>query len=129
MAKFGKRVYSDWNITTHTVNSYKNRVADPALKRKKRKAREIRTVLSRALNRVKNTGKEVDIRSESFRGRSKIRHLYRIHLFKGEYYALCQNNVVITLFTPEMIANDVKKGGLTFIQDEPFRELQPLYAA
>jgi len=31
MTKYGKRVYSDWTITTHTVNSYKNRVADPGL--------------------------------------------------------------------------------------------------
>ncbi len=28
MAKYGKRGYSDWPITAHTVNSYKNRVAD-----------------------------------------------------------------------------------------------------
>lgn len=41
MAKVGKMVRSDWAIGAHTVNSYKARVSDPAVKRKRRSSKEI----------------------------------------------------------------------------------------
>ena len=50
MAKVRKMVKSDWAIGAHTVNSYKARVGDPAVKRKRRSSKEICSVLARALN-------------------------------------------------------------------------------
>ncbi|MBW2607783.1 MAG: hypothetical protein JRD05_09135 [Deltaproteobacteria bacterium] len=127
MAKAGKRVKSNWAIGAHTVNSYKARVGDPALKRKRRTSKEICRLLARALNKVKNNGRDVDIRSENFNGKAKIKQLYKINLFKSDYYILCSNYVVITLFTSEMVKNDAKRGGLTFLIDEPFGELKNYY--
>jgi len=128
MAKVGKRVLSDWHIGAHTVNSYKARVGDPAVKRKRRSSKEICGVLARALNKVKGHGKDVDVRSERFNGKTKIKQLYKINLFKSNYYVLCANQVVITLFTSEMIESDAKRGGLTFLESKPFDELR-LYCA
>lgn len=125
--KAGKRVRSDWAMGAHTVNSYKARVGDPAVKRKRRTSKEICGVLARALNKVKNHGKDVDIRSERFNGKAKIKQLYKINLFKYVYYVLCSNHVVITLFTSEMVENDAMKGGLTFLSGEPFEELKSYY--
>jgi hypothetical protein len=127
MAKVGKKVYSDWCIGAHTVNSYKTRVDDPAVKRKRRSSKEIRTVIGRALNKVKDQGKDVDIRSEGYNGREKIKQLYKITLFKSDYYVLTSGNVVITLFTTEMIENDAKKGLLAFLEGESFEELKSYY--
>ncbi|WP_124330576.1 hypothetical protein [Desulfonema ishimotonii] len=128
MAKAGKRVYSDWAVTTHSVNSYKSRVSDPAVKRKRRKSKDICTVIAQALNKVKKEGREVNIRSASYKGRGKVRQLYKIKLFKSDYYALCAENVVITLLTSDMIENDVRRGGLEFTAGTPFEDLTPYYA-
>ena len=104
MAKVGKKVRSDWAIGAHTVNSYKARVDDPAVKRKRRSSKEICGILARALNKVKGYyGRDVDVRSERFNGKAKIKQLYKINLFKSNYYILCSNQVAITLFTSEMI--------------------------
>ena len=127
MAKVGKRVKSDWAIGAHTVNSYKARVDDPAVKRKRRSSKEICSVLARALNKVKDHGRDVDVRSERFNGKAKIKQLYKINLFKSNYYVLCSNQVVITLFTSEMVENDAKRGGLIFLRTEPFEELKNYY--
>ena len=127
MAKAGKRVKSNWAIGAHTVNSYKARVGDPAVKRKRRTSKDICGVIARALNKVKNHGRDVDIRSERFNGKAKVRQLFKINLFKSDYYVLCSNYVVITLFTSEMVENDAKKGGLTFLSGEPFEELKNYY--
>jgi hypothetical protein len=127
MAKVGKRVLSDWRIGAHTVNSYKARVGDPAVKRKKRSSKEICSVLARALNKVKAHGRDVDVRSERFNGKAKIKQLYKINLFKSDYYVLCCNQVVITLFTSEMIERDAKRGGLTFLESKPFDDLKIYY--
>ena len=124
MAKVGKRVLSDWSIGAHTVNSYKARVGDPAVKRKRRSSKEIRSVLARALNKVKGRGRDVDVRSEKFNGKAKNKQPYKINLFKSDYYVLCSNQVVITLFTSEMIESDAKRGGLTFLESKPFDELK-----
>ena len=127
MAKVGKRVRSDWAIGAHTVNSYKARVGDPAVKRKRRSSKEICGILARALNKVKGHGRDVDVRSERFNGKAKIKQLYKINLFKSDYYVLCSNQVVITLFTSEMIENDAKRGGLIFLGTEPFEEVKNYY--
>jgi hypothetical protein len=127
MAKAGKRVKSNWAIGAHTVNSYKARVGDPALKRKRRTSKEICRLLARALNKEKNNGRDVDIRSEKFNGKAKIKQLYKINLFKSDYYILCSNYVVITLFTSEMVENDAQKGGLSFLSGEPFGTLKNYY--
>jgi hypothetical protein len=63
MAKMGKKIYSDWSIGTHVVNSYKTRVNDPAVRRGRRSSNDIRKVLARELNKVKDDGKDVDIQS------------------------------------------------------------------
>ena len=127
MAKAGKRIKSNWAIGAHTVNSYKARVGDPAVKRKRRTSKDICGVIARALNKVKNHGRDVDIRSERFNGKAKVRQLFKISLFKSDYYILCSNYVVITLFTSEMVEIDAKKGGLTFLSCEPFEELKNYY--
>jgi hypothetical protein len=127
MAKIGKRVCSDWCIGTHTVNSYRIRVGDPAVRRKRRTSQEIRTVISRALNKAKNQGKNVDIRSEEYKGKDKIKQLYKIELFKSNYYALASGNMVISLFTSDMVENDAKRGGLSFLDGDPFEELKTHY--
>ena len=124
MAKVGKRVRSDWSIGAHTVNSYKARVSDPAVKRKRRKSKEICTVIARALNKVRDQGRNVEIRAEGYNGKQKIKQLYKISLFKSDYYILCSQNQVITLFTHKMIESDAKRGGLTFLESKPFDELK-----
>ncbi len=124
MAKFQKRVSGNWSIGTHTINSYKERVDDPALKRKKRNANDIRKVLSRALNRVRAEGKNVDIHSNVYRGKEKLKRLYRITLFKTDYYILTSLGNTISLFTPAQILNDIRRGGLVFLDNEPFEELK-----
>lgn len=128
MAKAGKRVKSDWAVTTHGVNSYKARVNDPAVRRKRRTSKEICTYLAQALNKVKGEGKRVSLRSDDFKGKDKVRHLYRLTLFKEDYYALCAENVVITLFTREMIENDIRRGGLEFTAGEPFEDLAATFS-
>jgi hypothetical protein len=127
MAKVSKRVKSDWKIGAHTVNSYKERVADPAVKRKRRTSKDIRRVLAQALNRVRNEGKTIYLSAEDYRGNPKPKTLYRIELFKEEYYVLCISQSVITLFSAEMIKNDARRGGLVFRDDVPFEELEPCY--
>ncbi|QTA86988.1 hypothetical protein [Desulfonema magnum] len=126
MAKVGKRVQSNWRIGAHTVNTYKLRVNDPATRRKRRTSKQIRRVIASALNKVRGMGKNVDLRSEKFKGKEKVRQLYKISLFQSEYYALCVMNVVITLFTEDMIQNDIKRRGLRFLDEEPFEELRHL---
>ncbi len=127
MAKIGKKIESNWSVGTHTVNNYKRRVNDPALPRKRRTSNEIRTIIARSLNKSKDTGKTVDIRSENFKGKDKIRQLYKVSLFKSSYYVLCVTNVVLTVFTEEMIRNDIKKGLLKFPDEEPFEEFRHIY--
>jgi hypothetical protein len=49
MAKNGNRTLSDWMIGAHPVNSYKTRVADPALKRKNRSSKDICRIIAQAV--------------------------------------------------------------------------------
>ena len=128
MAKVGKRTRSDWMIGAHPVNSYKRRVADPAVKRKRRSSKDICRVIAQALNRVKGEGRTVYLDSDSYKGRSKPRTLYRIELFKDRYYALCYEERVLSLFSSDMIAGDARRGDLVFRDEEPFEELAPYYA-
>ncbi|MGD8387087.1 MAG: hypothetical protein PVG49_08090 [Desulfobacteraceae bacterium] len=128
MAKFGKRTKSDWMISTHTVNSYKERVPDPAVNRKRRSSRDIRRMIAQALNRVKHDGRAVFLCAGTYNGRPKPKTLYRVKLFKHEFYLLCSHKAVITLFTSEMVAGDARRGDLVFSEEEPFDELAPYYA-
>jgi hypothetical protein len=127
MAKIRKRIKSDWMIGAHPVNSYKDRVEDPALKRKRRSSKEIRRVIAQALNRVRNDGRRVYLCADSYRGRPKPKKLYRIELFKDNYYVLCSQNRVITLFSSDMIAGDAQRGELSFPDEAPFEELASYY--
>lgn len=127
MAKVGKRTRSDWSIGAHSVNSYKDRVADPAVKRKRRSSKEIRRVIAQALNRVRSDGRTVYLIADSYRGNPKPKTLYRVELFKKNYYILCIQQQVVSLFSSDMITNDAKRGGLVFRDDEPFEELIHYY--
>ena len=127
MAKIGKRMKSDWMIGAHPVNSYKERVPDPAVKRRRRTGKEIRRMIAQALNRVKDDGRTVYLSAGDYRGRPKPKTLYRIELFKETYYVLCVQQQVITLFTAEMIAGDARRGGLIFREEDPFETLLPYY--
>ena len=127
MAKYNKRVKSDWSMGAHAVNSYKQRVADPAVKRNRRTSKEIRRVIAQALNRVRDDGKTIYLDADNFKGNPRPKTLYRVELFKEEYYILCVQQQVVTLFSQEMIANDVRRGGLVFRDEKPFDELVPLY--
>ena len=127
MAKFSKRTRSDWMIGPHPVYSYKTRVPDPAVKRNRRKANDIRRMISKALNRVKNEGRTVYLRSDTYKGQKRPRTLYRIQLFEEDFYVLCTDFRVITLFTADMIESDARRGGLEFHNEEPFEELAPYY--
>lgn len=127
MAKIGKRTRSDWMIGAHPVNSYKARVPDPAVKRKRRTSREIRRVIAQALNRVKDDGKTVYLCADTYKGRPKPKTLYRIKLFKDDYYVLCSQQQVITLFSSGMITGDARRGDLIFRDEEPFEELASWY--
>jgi hypothetical protein len=127
MAKIGKRTRSNWTIGAHTVNSYKNRVPDPAVKRKRRTSKEIRRVIAQALNRVQDDGRTVYLSAETYKGESKPKTLYRIELFKNDYYVLCIQQQVVTLFTADMIAGDAQRGGLIFRDQAPFESLAAYY--
>lgn len=127
MAKIGKRTRSNWTIGAHTVNSYKNRVPDPAVKRQRRTSKEIRRVIAQALNRAQNDGRTVYLTAETYKGNPKPKTLYRIELFKNDYYVLCIQQQVVTLFTADMIAGDAKKGALVFRDQEPFVQLATYY--
>jgi hypothetical protein len=127
MAKIGKRTRSDWMIGAHPVNSYKARVPDPAVKRKRRKGKDIRRVLAQALNRVKDDGRDVYLSADNYKGRPKPKTLYRVELFKDPFYVLCCDQQVITLFTSEMTTGDVRRGNLVFRDNAPFKELLPYY--
>ena len=127
MAKIGKRTRSNWTIGAHTVNSYKNRVPDPAVKRKRRTSKEIRRVIAQALNRVQNDGRTVYLSADTYKGGSKPKTLYRIELFKNDYYVLCIRQQVVTLFTADMIAGDAQRGGLIFRDQAPFESLTAYY--
>jgi len=127
MAKFQKRLSSNWTIGTHTVNSYKQRVDDPALKRKRRNANDIRKVLAQALNKVRDDGKNVDIRSSNYKGSAKLKQLYRVTLFKNNYYILASMNYTVSLFNADQISNDIRKGGLIFLDEDPFDELKIIF--
>jgi hypothetical protein len=127
MAKVGKRMKSDWMIGAHPVNSYKERVPDPAVKRKRRSSKEIRRMIAQALNRVRDDGRKVYLSAGDYRGRPKPRTLYRIELFKETYYVLCVQRQVITIFTSEMIAGDARRGDLVFREEDPFDTLIPYY--
>jgi hypothetical protein len=129
MAKFGKRTKSDWLISTHTVNSYKERVPDPAVPRKRRGSRDIRRTIAQALNRVKHDGRAVFLSADTYKGRPKPKTLFRVELFKTDFYLLCSENTVITLFTSEMVAGDARRGDLVFREEKPFEELAPYYAS
>ena len=128
MAKISKRVKSDWAIGAHTVNSYKKRVIDPAVKRKRRNSKDIRRVIAQVLNRVKKDGKRIYLSADSYKGNPKPKILYRVELFKMDYYVLCIQQQVVTLFSPDMIANDARRGGLVFRDEKPFEELTPFYS-
>jgi hypothetical protein len=127
MAKIGKRTHSNWTIGAHTVNSYKNRVPDPAVKRKRRTSKEIRRVIAQALNRVQHNGRTVYLNADTYKGRPKPKTLYRVEMFKGDYYVLCIDQQVVTLFTAEMVASDARQGRLVFRDEAPFDELMPFY--
>lgn len=126
MAKIGKRTKSDWIIGAHPVNQYKRRVDDPAVRRNRRKSRDVRRVIAQALNRARDDGRTIYLSAATYRGRPKPKTLYRIELFKDLFYVLCVNNQVVTLFSSEMIANDARRGGLVFRDEMPFDELAPL---
>ncbi len=128
MSKFGKCVESDWRIGAHTVNAYKKRVPDPAVRRKRRNAKDIRRVIAKALNEVKDGGKQVYLDSEGYRGNPKPKTLYRVEIFKMAYYVLCMQQQVVTLFSSDMIANDSRRGGLVFRDEKPFDELTPFFS-
>jgi hypothetical protein len=123
MAKIGKRTKSDWMIGAHPVNSYKARVPDPAVKRKRRNSKKIRRMIAQALNRVKQDGRTVYLCADNYKGRPKPKTLYHVKLFQNDYYVLCCQQQVITLFTWEMIEGDARRGNLTFRDEEPFEEL------
>lgn len=127
MAKIGKRTRSNWTIGAHTVNSYKSRVPDPALKRKRRTSKEIRRVIAQALNRVQHEGRTVYLSADTYRGDPKPKTLYRIELFKNDYYVLCIQQQVVTLFTSDMIVGDACRGGLVFRDEAPFESLSAYY--
>ncbi len=127
MAKIRKRVNSDWSIGAHTVNSYKERVGDPAVRRKRRNANEIRRVIAKALNRVKKDGRRVYLSADSYKGNPKPKTLYRVELFKMDYYVLCIHRQTVSLFSSDMIANDARRGGLVFRDEKLFDELMPFY--
>jgi hypothetical protein len=112
-------------IGAHSVNSYKERVPDPAVKRNRRTGKEIRRMIAQALNRVKQDGRTVYLVSDSYQGKPKPKTLYRIELFKESYYVLCVQNQVVTLFTEEMITGDTRRGNLVFRDEKPFSELLP----
>lgn len=127
MAKVGKRTKSDWMIGAHTVNSYKSRVPDPALKRNRRTGKDIRRVIAQALNRAQHDGRTVYLCADNYKGRAKPKTLYRIEMFKEDYYVLCIEQQVVTLFTSDMIAGDARQGRLVFRDEEPFEELSSFY--
>ncbi len=127
MAKIGKRTKSNWMIGAHPVNSDKNRVSDPAVKRRRRKSKDICRVIAQALNRVRNDGRMVYLSADTYMGNPKPKTLYRVELFKDNYYVLCAQQRVITLFSSEMIAGDAHRGGLVFRNEDPFEELSPYY--
>ena len=127
MAKFGKRTRSNWSIGTHTVNAYKSRVPDPAVRRKRRTSKDIRRVIAQALNRVKDDGRTVYLNAEAYKGKSKPKTLYQIELFKKDYYILCVQQQVVSLFTPDMVENDARRGGLYFRDEAPFEALNAYY--
>ena len=127
MAKIGKRTRSNWTIGAHTVNSYKNRVPDPAVKRQRRTSKEIRRVIAQALNRSQDDGRTVYLTAETYKGNPKPKTLYRIELFKNDYYVLCIQQQVVTLFTADMVAGDAMRGSLVFRDQEPFEPLACYY--
>lgn len=127
MAKIGKRTKSNWMIGAHPVNSYKDRVADPAVRRKRRNSKDIRRVIAQALNRVRYDGRSVYLVAGNYKGKPKPKTLYRIELFKDNYYVLCSHQQVITLFSSEMIQGDAQRGDLVFRDGAPFDELTAYY--
>ena len=127
MAKLGKRTISDWMIGAHPVNSYKVRVPDPAVKRRRRTGKDIRRMIAQALNRVRHDGRTVYLSADTYKGRPKPKTLYRIKLFKYNYYVLCLQQRVLSLFTSEMIVGDARKGNLIFRDEQPFEELMSDY--
>ena len=128
MAKIGKRTKSDWMIGAHPVNAYKERVPDPALKRKRRTSKEIRRMIAQALNRVREDGRAVYLCAGTYKGKPKPSTLYRIELFQKDYYVLVRNQQVITLFTSDMVQGDARRGELVFTDGEPFEDLISWYA-
>ena len=127
MAKIGKHTISDWMIGTHPVNSYKVRVPDPAVKRRRRTSKDIRRMIAQALNRVRHDGRTVYLNADTYKGRPKPKTLYRIKLFKNDYYVLCLQQRVLSLFTSEMIVGDTRNGNLIFRDEQPFEELMSDY--
>jgi hypothetical protein len=127
MAKKGKRTKSDWTIGAHSVNAYKKRVPDPAVERKRRTSKDIRRMIAQALNRVKDDGRTVYLSADTYNGRPKPKKLFRVELFKKDYYVLCVDQQVITLFTSEMITNDARRGNLRFRDETPFEELKSYF--
>jgi hypothetical protein len=127
MAKDGKRTRSNWSIGDQSENAYKDRVADPTVKRKRRSSKEIRRVIAQALNRVRYEGRTVYLSADSYKGDPKPKTLYRVELIKDYYYVLCSQQKVITLFSSDMIERDTKRGGLVFRDEKPFEELTSYY--
>jgi len=78
-------------------------VDDPAVKRKRRTSKDICRIIAQALNRVKSDGRTVYLSADDYRGKPKPKTLYRVELFKNNYYVLCIQHRVITLFSPEMM--------------------------
>lgn len=84
-------------------------------------------MIAQALNRVKCDGRTVYMSSDTYEGRPKPKTLYRIELFKDKYYVLCIQNRVIILFSTDMVAGGVRRGGLVFRDQTPFKELASFY--
>lgn len=127
MAKIGKQIRSDWKIGAHSVKSYKERVPDPAVKRRRRTSKDIRRMIAQALNRVRKDGRTVYLCADSYNGNPKPKTLYQIKLFKKDFYVLFIQHQVITLFSEEMITSDSRRGNLVFRDNAPFAELQPYF--
>jgi hypothetical protein len=84
-------------------------------------------MIAQALNRVRDDGRTVYLCACTYKGRPKPKTLYRIQLFKNEYYVLCLQLRILSLFTSDMIVSDACKGNLVFRDEQPFDELMADY--
>lgn len=94
-----KRIIGRYIITTHCINRYKERVDDdPALKRGRRKHRDIERIIRGCLNEVKDTS-ELPIINDYHILKTKFTSCGK------DYYILFKNNTAVTLLTEEQYNN------------------------